>query len=151
MKHIEAENFVIENARYMEDSPNKPYFVRFPTAHSPKVFFSEDTAELVEQVFKFGKTKEGKELWAKIPKGRYEEVPLIFEDEPEEDEEQKMNKFGMFVYCRRNGMTMDSGLHITIEANTIEEAQVSPRINEELRWLGQFYDEVSYQIHKLDE
>ncbi len=60
-------------------------------------------------------------------------------------------KFGMFLYCRRNGMSCDSGLHTTIEADTLEDAQASPKIDEELKWLHKFYDEVSYKIHKLDE
>ena len=89
MKRIEAVNFVIKNARYMGDAPQKPYFVRFPFPYSSgKIFFSADTEDLVEQVFNFGKTKEGRELWSKTEVGEYLELEEDYgEDEEEEDYE----------------------------------------------------------------
>lgn len=62
MKMSEASEFVQNNARYMADSPCTPYFVRFPTPYSSKVFFSNDTYDLVVQVFRFANTKRGREM-----------------------------------------------------------------------------------------
>ncbi len=84
MTRDEAENYVIANARYMEDSPKTPYFVRFPTPYSGKVFFSAETDDLVDQVFKFGNTVKGKEYWAKIPEGKYK---FLSEDDLENVED----------------------------------------------------------------
>lgn len=76
MKRNQAVNFVIENAKFMEDAPKTPYYVRFPHPYSSaKIFFSDDTGDLADQVFNFAKTKTGKELWAQIPVGRYDESP----------------------------------------------------------------------------
>ena len=87
MTKNQARNFILENARFMPDAPKTPYYVRFPSPFSGKIFFSADTAELLDQLFNFGRTKEGKELWAKIPAGRYDEAPEEIEFEDEEDVE----------------------------------------------------------------
>lgn len=88
MKKIQALNFVIENARYMEDAPsNASYHVRFPTPYSGKVFFSGDTGELVDMVYKFANlTPEGRKLAKKIKKNDYLVAKVVDYDEEEENE-----------------------------------------------------------------
>lgn len=44
-----ASRHVQQHARYMPDSPNKPYHVRYPQCGS-RSFFSTDTWDLVEQL-----------------------------------------------------------------------------------------------------
>lgn len=60
-----------------------------------------------------------------------------------------MKKFGMFVYCRKNGVSRDSGLHFSFEAENLESAKLNPKISEELNWLYQFYDQVSFEIQEI--
>jgi hypothetical protein len=61
MNKIQAVNYVRTNGRYSENSPNNKYFVRFPNPYGRMVFFSSDTLDLVEQIFRYSKSKEGKE------------------------------------------------------------------------------------------
>ena len=82
----QAVNYVCVNARFMDDAPTTPYFVRFPTFYGGKIFFSDDTNNLVDQLFAFGRTKEGKELWKLVPAGKYDKSPE-FEDEEIDYEE----------------------------------------------------------------
>lgn len=62
-----------------------------------------------------------------------------------------MAKFGMYVYCKKGGISRDSGLQIEFEANSLEEAQTSPKIQEELKYLYTHYDSVTYEIHPIEE
>lgn len=43
-------DYVCENARYMGDSQNMPYFVRYPTPHSANFICAKDTRELVLKI-----------------------------------------------------------------------------------------------------
>ena len=86
MKRIQAQNYVIQHAGYQEQNPlNSAYTVRFPTPTSPRSFFASSPDELVNKLFNFGRTAEGRELWERIPKGEYMHLPDSFlEDEEEE-------------------------------------------------------------------
>jgi hypothetical protein len=46
-----------------------------------------------------------------------------------------MKNFGMFVYLSRGGLSRDSGLHITFEAEDLEQAKLNPQIEIELQYL----------------
>jgi hypothetical protein len=84
MKIEQALMFVCVNGRFLDDAPARPYFVKFPTPYSSKTFFSDDTNDLVEQVLKFSKTKDGKELEKKIDfsllKNEYEKIDVDSEE-----------------------------------------------------------------------
>ena len=53
-------------------------------------------------------------------------------------------KFEMFVYCRRNGVSCDAGLHATEHGESL--AEVQPIFDREGRCLQQHYDEIQVTI-----
>ena len=55
-----------------------------------------------------------------------------------------MKTYILFLYFRRNGVSQDAGEHARCEAENDQEA--AKKLLPELRWLRQFYDEVSYEI-----
>ena len=57
MKMKDAIEYVQQNAMYADDAPAKPYFVRWPTPHSSRIFFSDDTHDLVRQLYNFVNTR----------------------------------------------------------------------------------------------
>ena len=84
MKKIQAQNYVMENARYMPDAPqNACYFVRFPKPTSTKNIFSGDTRELVEKVYQFAKTIDGRRLCRDVD---FSEYDILIESEEDADE-----------------------------------------------------------------
>jgi hypothetical protein len=48
-----ATEYVCTHARYVPDSPNNPYRVRWPTPYSRTLFLSKDTHDLVQQLAKY--------------------------------------------------------------------------------------------------
>lgn len=87
MKLIQAENYVIENGRFMPDAPKTPYFVRFPNPHATTIFFSDDTQDLVKQVYNHANlTEHGRKLW-KGHENEYLEIGSVLTDEDETEEE----------------------------------------------------------------
>lgn len=60
-----------------------------------------------------------------------------------------MIKYGLYVYCRRGGVSQDAGLHASCEAKDIQEArrELLPKLD----WLRQFYDEVSWKVKEIDD
>lgn len=83
MKRSDAIEYVASNARYSPDAPVEPYFVRFPTPFSGKVFFSNDTSELVEKIIAYCRTKDGLE---KQRDGRWRQYLGAERDEDEQDD-----------------------------------------------------------------
>jgi cytochrome c peroxidase len=85
MKMSDAITYVQQNARYMETAPkNAKYFVKFPAPYSSKTFHSGDTRELVDMVYLFAKTKQGREMWDRV-KDSWKKVNEI---EPEEENDE---------------------------------------------------------------
>jgi hypothetical protein len=56
--------------------------------------------------------------------------------------------YKLFVYCRRNGVTQDSGEHARCEAETDEEA--IRELQKEVSELYRYYDEISWTIKEGD-
>ena len=87
MKRIQAQNYVIENGRFMPDAPETPYYVRFPNPYATTTFFSKDTDDLVEQVFKYANTTpRGRDMW-KGHEDEYLELGSVLTEEDETEEE----------------------------------------------------------------
>jgi hypothetical protein len=59
-----------------------------------------------------------------------------------------MKTFAMYVYCRRDGVSRDSGEQ---KRWNVEKQSDIPQseINAEINWLRAFYDEVSYEIKEV--
>jgi hypothetical protein len=84
MDIIQVQNYVIENARYNKNSPkNACYFVRFPSPNSAaKIFFSDDTLDLVNSLYHFANfTPEGIRLAKSIKETDYVDSKLDDNDE----------------------------------------------------------------------
>lgn len=89
MKKKQAVNFVCTHGLFQEDAPdNSKYFVRFPTSFSTKVIFAPDTESLVEKLFRFSLTKEGKELWNILDKETQESYNKYQSSDDEEGDEE---------------------------------------------------------------
>lgn len=55
-------NYVCENATVQESLVRNAYCVRFPTPHSSKFFTANDVETLLERVWEFCQTDEGRKL-----------------------------------------------------------------------------------------
>lgn len=60
-----------------------------------------------------------------------------------------MNTYELYVYCRRNDVSQDSGLHATKEAASDEEA-VAHFKKEEEPWLLKWYDQIYFTVKDGD-
>jgi hypothetical protein len=56
-------------------------------------------------------------------------------------------KYRLYVYCRRNGMSMDAGLQAEIEADSDKEAILELRVKGNS--LYKYYDEVHMTYKKV--
>lgn len=57
-------------------------------------------------------------------------------------------KYELYVWCRRDGLSRDAGLHATTESDSDQNA--IDKLMEDGRWLLQFYDEVACSIVRAD-
>lgn len=57
--------------------------------------------------------------------------------------------YELYVYCRRNGISQDAGLHATKDAESDAEA-VKYFKTEEAPWLMKWYDEVFFTVKDGD-
>jgi hypothetical protein len=56
MSRNQIVQYVARYARYDKDAPTKAkYYCNFPTPHSTRIFFSDDTRDLAEQIAKYCK------------------------------------------------------------------------------------------------
>lgn len=85
MDRNQATNYVVTNARYMENTPeNSKYYVRFPNPYSVKIFFSGHTHDLVDKIFHFANlNSEGRERCKDVDFSEYDEIQVDEEDEEE--------------------------------------------------------------------
>lgn len=76
--------YVQQNARFIDESVYKPYFVRFPSPFSATVFFSKDTSDLVDQLIEYTRKGTGR---IQLLNGKWLEwIKLDYEDDENTEE-----------------------------------------------------------------